>query len=275
MKIGEILKAAKVPLYFTSVAPVITAAVYAGMYNPIIFLILSVVIFMQAALNTSMDYYDFKFQRHLLNSDTLFPLGSYFIEKMNVKPETILKVSRILLAISTILGILVVIITRNIILLYFGLIAIFFALIYVIPPFRLGSRGIGEISTFVDFGIFPFIGSLIALGKNINFEDILIASSFGIFASMIRYLHHIAEDSDKSKRVRYFRMIYLILIFGVTLSLITINKLFFLDLLVTIILIYHWLRLPRDKFGISRKTNEIVSVQILYTIMLIFTILFK
>jgi hypothetical protein len=30
MKIGEILKAAKVPLYFTSVAPVITAAVYAG-----------------------------------------------------------------------------------------------------------------------------------------------------------------------------------------------------------------------------------------------------
>jgi hypothetical protein len=126
MKIGEILKAAKVPLYFTSVAPVITAAVYAGMYNPIIFLILSVVIFMQVALNTSMDYYDFKFQRQLLNSDTLFPLGSYFIEKMNVKPETILKVSRILLAISTILGILVVIITRNIILLYFGLIAIFF-----------------------------------------------------------------------------------------------------------------------------------------------------
>ncbi len=273
MKITEILKAAKVPLYFTSIAPVITAAVYVMTYKPVILLILAVVIFMQATLNTSMDYYDYKFQRHLLNSDTLFPLGSYFIEKMNVNPEKLLLVSRILLLISILLGLLVVYITGNLVLLYLGLIAVFFALIYVIPPFRLGARGIGEISTFVDFGIFPFIGTLLALGKNITIYDILLGSSFGILASMIRYLHHLPEDGDNSKRVTQFRKIYLVLIISFFLTVIIFRQFLFVDLLITIILIYHWLNLKQDKLSISRRTNEIVSIQILYTFMLIVTII--
>ncbi len=275
MKIADIVKGAKIPLYFTSVAPVITAAVLIRIYEPIIFLVLLTVVLMQSALNTSMDFYDVLNGRHLMNSDTLFPLGSYFIEKLHVEPRIVLLASRVLLLLAAISGLSVIAITRDLDLLWLGLIAIFFALIYVIPPIRLGSRGIGELSTFVDFGIFPFIGTIIALNGKLSIDDFLLASSFGLLASMIRYLHHLPEDQDSSIRVKNFKIIYLVLIILTFAIILPLRSLIFADILTLIILLYHWYYLGIDKISIARKTNEIVAVDIIFTFLVISTLLFN
>ena len=86
----DIAKGLKMPLYFTSFSPILVVWSYNDFRNPLLFVLLvGVVVFMQAALNLSMDFFDNKSGRILRNEDTLFPIGSYLIERMGVKPETV------------------------------------------------------------------------------------------------------------------------------------------------------------------------------------------
>lgn len=265
----RIAKGLKAPLYFTSFSPILIVWSYNDFRNPLLFLLLvGVVVFMQAALNLSMDFFDNKSGRVLRNEDTLFPIGSYLIEGMGVKPKTVRAFFGLSALISISIGLFIVFYYRRYEVLIVGILAVLISLMYVLPPFRFNTRGFGEISTFMSFGIFSVIGSMMAFGDSIGLQMIFISILLGLLASAIRYLHHLPEDMQNGNRVTYFRPIYAIILFG-GFVIQSIYPLEFLILLPSIAAgIIHYFSLKKDVIGISRMTNQIVAIQILTTVLI-------
>ncbi len=270
IKFNDVAKGLKLPLYFTSISPILIAWSFNLFKNYFLFILMVVIVFfMQAALNLSMDYFDNLNNLGVKNKDTLFPVGPYLIKNMNVKPEYLKKAFLISLIISIIAGIFLIIFTGKYILILIGFLAVFVSLIYVLPPFKLDARGLGEISTFFSFGIFSLIGAFIVFSEIINIKIILIAILLGFLASAIRFLHHITEDKKESNRVKNFKLIYVLILFsGFIIQLYNI-KLFIFLIPAIIISILHFITIKGNQLKISRKTNEIVIIQIISTILII------
>ncbi len=273
MKFLDYIKALKVPLYFTSISPVLIGwDIMHWKMSFIVALLFIVVITMQAALNISMDYFDNKNGRKLRNEDTFYPIGSYFIEKMGVNPEKLRYAFIILTVFAVITGLLTVYLTRNIYLLYLGLVAVFLSLLYVIPPFRLGSRGIGEIATFFSFGPFPMLGTVLALGGSIDKEYIFISVSLGLLASAIRFLHHIPEDKINGTRVKNFRPIYGFTTMGAAIILLPFKNLIIASVAIFFVSLLQVTFLPKNILKISRQTNITVGIHFLFSILVIISL---
>ncbi len=270
IKFNDVAKGLKLPLYFTSISPILIAWSFNLFKNYFLFILMVVIVFfMQAALNLSMDYFDNLNNLSVKNEDTLFPVGPYLIKNMNVKPEYLKKAFLISLIISIIAGIFLIMFTGKYILILIGFLAVFVSLIYVLPPFKLDARGLGEISTFFSFGIFSLIGAFIVFSEIINIKIILIAILLGFLASAIRFLHHITEDKKESNRVKNFKLIYVLILFsGFIIQLYNI-KLFIFLIPAIIISILHFITIKGNQLKISRKTNEIVIIQIISTILII------
>ncbi len=268
MRLLDYIKGLKVPLYFTSIGTVLLGWALTGFQaKAIVILILLVVVSMQAALNTSMDYFDNLNGRKLRNDDTLFPLGSFFVEKLQVNPRHLLIAFIVLTIIAVSLGLIVVFITRNLWLLVLGLTAVFLSLLYVLPPVRLGSRGVGEIATFFSFGPFPLLGTIIALGKEVTFQTVLISITMGLLASSIRFLHHSPEDKIGGFRQTNFLAIYVSFTFiGLAAALFVRGLLIpsLVSIFVALVQVYY---LPSDNLRASRRTNGAVTIQLLFTLL--------
>ncbi len=268
-KVKNLAKGLKLPLYFTSFAPVMIAWFYMRFSDPFIFVMLVIVVVsMQAALNLAMDFTDHENGRRLRNEDTLFPIGSYLIESMRVKEKSVKAFFLLSLLISLVAGISIVVITGKYILLLFGVLAVIISLMYALPPFRLNSRGIGEVSTFFSFGPISLLGSIVALSGSLNLQLVLISILLGLLASAIRYLHHLPEDLSYGNRVRYFKPAYTaILIAGFIIN--AAYPYTFLFLLPPLaISIAHLLTLKKNVLNISRQTNVIVAIQIITSLLL-------
>lgn len=262
-------KSLKLPLYFTSVSPVLIVWSYSGFRDYWLFLLLlGVVVFMQAALNLSMDYFDHLNGRNLRNEDTLFPIGSYLIEKEGADPARV-RIAFVLCALVSVgFGAAIIVLTHVYTLLVVGVIALAVSFMYVLPPFRFNSRGFGEISTFLSFGPLSTIGSVLAFGDHIGFLISGVSVLLGMLASAIRYLHHLPEDRQDGTRVKAFRIVYpLILLPGFLVTLYRPLAFVFV-ILPFIVAIIHYVLLPRDVIPISRKTNQIVAIQVLTAVLL-------
>lgn len=265
----DIAKGLKMPLYFTSFSPILVVWSYHGFRNPLLFVLLvGVVVFMQAALNLSMDFFDNRSGRILRNEDTLFPIGSYLIERMGVKPETVRSLFGISAVISIAIGLFIVFYYRRYEVLIIGILAVAVSLMYVLPPFRFNSRGFGEISTFMSFGFFSVVGSIMAFGAPVTSQMVMISLLLGFLASAIRYLHHLPEDDPKGNRVLHFSLIYFFVLFA-GFALQAFYPLEFLILLPSLVIsAYHFLTLRKDVIGISRMTNQIVAIQVVSAVLI-------
>jgi len=265
----NIAKALKLPLYFTSFSPVMIAWFYLHFSMPYIFILLVVVVVsMQAALNLAMDFTDHESGRRLRNEDTLFPIGSYLIESMGVKESTVKAFFLLSLVVSLATGISIVVITDKYILLLFGVLAVVISLMYALPPFKLNSRGIGEISTFFSFGPLSLLGSIVALSGNINLQLILISILLGLLASAMRYLHHLPEDRSYGNRVRYFRPAYAVILISGFLINAAYPYTFLFLLPALAVSVVHLLSLKKGVLQISRQTNVIVAIEIITSLLL-------
>ncbi len=273
--LSDYLKGLKLPLYFTSISPVIFIYIYNNFKDTFYFIfLLIIVLLMQLALNLAMDFYDYNNKIKVLNENTLFPVGPYLIYKMNVKPATIRKLFFISALLSVISGIYVIIVSKSYDLIIIGIIAVFVSLIYVIPPFRLDTRGLGEFSTFFSFGPLILIGSSILFNIKITYFIVIISILFGLLASSIRFLHHITEDKINGFRVKNFKKIYsFMLLSGFIIQIYNFN-LFIFIIIPLIISIIHISLLKNNVLNIAAKTSEIVVIQVITTVMLILYIIF-
>ncbi|MGC8645347.1 MAG: prenyltransferase [Thermoplasmata archaeon] len=270
MNLMEFLKGLKAPLYFTSVSPVLIGWAFSSFKTTyLLALLLLVTTSMQAGMNLAMDFFDHKNGRPLRNEDTFFPIGSLFIEKLHVRPESIRIsfISMMMIAVAS--GLTVVFITRNVLLLYLGLLAVLLSLLYVLPPVKLGARGVGEIATFFAFGPFTVIGTVIALGGSVSLEVIFVSMSLGLLASSIRYLHHLPEDNPGGIRVRYFRLFYPIMVLGATIMTSIFRSTEIPAIAVFIGGLIHIAFLPKGALPISRRTNQSVLIHFSFTVLIL------
>ncbi|MEM0135304.1 MAG: prenyltransferase, partial [Thermoplasmatales archaeon] len=223
-------------------------------------------------MNLAMDYFDHYNSRPLRNDDTLYPLGSYFIERLNVNPNTIRYGFLVMITIAVAVGLLVIYITKSILLLSLGLTAVFLSLLYVIPPIKLGARGVGELATFFSFGPFPVLGTIIALGHTVTLDAILVSLSLGLLASSIRYLHHLPEDKEGGRRARMFKIIYPIMLITASIMISVTKNFEIASIIVFAASLIHIAFLPKSALKISRQTNYSVGIHFLFTVAVIFTL---
>lgn len=268
----EFIKSFKILLYFSSISPVLVAFTIVRSNITTFILLMILVISVQFFMNVTMDIFDFRNNVPLKNEYTLFPLGPYSILIGKFKLNTLKVLSVISIIVALIDALFILFISNEIILLYIGILAIFLSLIYIFPPFKLAYRGIGEISTFFDFGPLPLAGSIIALHGELNYSTIAISIFLGGMASAIRYLHHLPEDRENSLRVRKFRTIYGLIV--LTSTLIASVSGFYLLLILIPIEIAHLMKLPASSIGISKKTYQVVILEIIGTLLIIANILF-
>ena len=274
MKIWDFIKGLKAPIYFTSISPVLIGWAFSNFrFSYLVPLLLVVTISMQAGMNLAMDYFDHSNSRPLRNDDTVYPLGSYFIEKLGVRPKTIRYGFLAMMTLAVVLGLLVVYLTRSILLLTLGLIAVFLSLLYVVPPIKLGARGIGEIATFFSFGPFPVLGTIIALGYSVGLDAILVSLSLGLLASSIRYLHHLPEDREGGRRVRMFKIVYPIMIITASIMISVERSFEIASIVVFVASLIHVAFLPRSAIKIARQTNYSVALHFLFTVAVVVTLL--
>jgi 1,4-dihydroxy-2-naphthoate octaprenyltransferase len=115
-------------------------------------LTLLLAILAQAGVNVLNDYYDHLNGTDELNSDRLFPFtgGSRFIQNGVFTPRQTLAYGLLLFAV-VIAGGLWLIATSDIGLFWIGLAGLFIGWAYSAPPFKLNSRGLGEISVMAGF----------------------------------------------------------------------------------------------------------------------------
>ena len=274
MKIWDFIKGLKAPIYFTSISPVLIGWAFSNFrFSYLVLLLLVVTISMQAGMNLAMDYFDHSNSRPLRNDDTVYPLGSYFIEKLGVRPKTIRYGFLAMMTLAVVVGLLVVYLTRSILLLTLGLTAVFLSLLYVVPPIKLGARGIGEIATFFSFGPFPVLGTIIALGYSVGLDAILVSLSLGLLASSIRYLHHLPEDREGGRRVRMFKIVYPIMIITASIMISVERSFEIASIVVFVASLIHLAFLPRSAIKIARQTNYSVALHFLFTVAVVVTLL--
>jgi 1,4-dihydroxy-2-naphthoate octaprenyltransferase len=275
MRAWDFIKGLKAPIYFTSISPVLLGWAFSRFQiSYIVPFLLVVTISMQAGMNLAMDYFDHANSRPLRNGDTVYPLGSYFIEKLGVKPTAIRVSFVVMLTLAVVSGLMVVYITRNLLLLYLGLTAVFLSLLYVIPPVKLGARGVGEVATFFSFGPFPVLGTIIALHHPLTLVEVLVSMSLGLLASSIRYLHHLPEDKEGGIRVKHFRTIYPIMLITASIMTSVSGEMLVAAVIVFIVSLVHIAYLPRSSLGISRQTNYSVGIHFLFTVLIIASLAF-
>ncbi len=264
----NLLKLTKFPLYLTSIGPVLLAWSIGKFNNFLVFiLLLFFVIFFQMGMNLSMDVSDYKYGRDVKFQYSYFPIGPYSIKVEKISSKKVFLLSMVSFLISISLGFIVLFLTKKFILLIYGALALFFSYAYLFPPFEFYKKGVGEISTFFNFGPLLFLGSLTALGVDININYILISIFFGLSTSAIRFIHHLPEENENSIRFKKFRIIYSSLVLS---SFIILSIFYIFTLIFLILSILHILFLNDFLRNDPEKTGEIVALQFLTVIMIIF-----
>ena len=201
----------KAPLYLVSLIPVIYSWISAGYRNPIVFmLILVFAIASQLSMNIEMDSEDLERGLKCFYSEPLLNVGPCHM--MILKQYQIKAIRALSLGLMLIIAIIVLLITKMLILIFYGLAGIVLMYAYLKKPLELYKRGLGEISTFFDFGPILVLGSYTAVGRNSPLSVLSIAVGFGLIASSIRYSHHLVEEKDGSRRKRFYPYVHLILL---------------------------------------------------------------
>ncbi len=195
----------KLPLFIVSALPVVYAWHAAGFRRANVFLAaLIFVMLAQLVMNVQMDLKDMKRGLECRESEPFLSVGPCYARALK-GTGALVKMSYIVMAAA---ALYVLAVTRNAALVLYGLAAIILMMAYLREPLELYVRGIGEISTFFDFGPILVLGSLSAYGASPDLGAVLVSIGFGLTASSIRYSHHLPEDQEGSRRRRLYPAVH-------------------------------------------------------------------
>ncbi|MGC8568893.1 MAG: hypothetical protein ACP5LW_02690 [Nitrososphaeria archaeon] len=191
----------KLPLYIVSALPVFYAWRASGFRRTDVFIAaLMFVMLAQLVMNVQMDLKDMKRGLECRESEPFLSVGPCYAKALK-GTRALVEISYIAMAVA---ALYVLAATRNPALVLYGLAAILLMVAYLRKPLELYVRGLGEISTFFDFGPILVLGSLSAFGALPNLRAVLASIGFGLAASSIRYSHHLPEDHEGSRRRRLY-----------------------------------------------------------------------
>jgi 1,4-dihydroxy-2-naphthoate octaprenyltransferase len=146
-----------------------------------------------AGVNVLNDYYDHLNGTDALNSDRLFPFtgGSRFIQNGVLTPRQTLAFG-LLLFLAVIAGGLWLIEHSGIDLFWIGLAGLFIGWAYSAPPFRLNSRGLGELCVAAGF-LFIVIGADLVQRRAPDAMPVLVGLPYALMVTNILYINQFPD----------------------------------------------------------------------------------
>jgi 1,4-dihydroxy-2-naphthoate octaprenyltransferase len=188
----------KVPLYLVSIIPVIYAWIKTWFKNPFLFaLIVIFALASQLSMNIEMDLEDQKRGMKCFESEPLLNVGPCHVILFKQNHLNIIRKAS--LAAMLIIAVVVLAFTRMLILLLYGLAGIVLMYAYLKKPLELYKRGVGEVSTFFDFGPILVLGSLYSSPRSLFEQRTYTFSRFRTYS----VLHKVFPSySGRSRRLQ-------------------------------------------------------------------------
>jgi 1,4-dihydroxy-2-naphthoate octaprenyltransferase len=204
MKLSTFMKALRASFFTGSIIPVFLGALIA--WNHIstfhwdyFLLTLIGVILLHAGANTANDYYDHKIGSDEVNIHYHTPIygGSRLIQNGIVKPRIFLIISMSCLALASAIGIYLTI-TRGLAVFWLGLIGVSGGFFYTAPPISLMNRGLGELTIFLNFGVFPTVGAYYVQARGFSLEVFLASIPIGLLMANVLVINEFPDyQADK------------------------------------------------------------------------------
>ncbi len=175
------LKVTRIDLVLVGLLPVLATLAYLKRFqSSISFALLGLVFCFLVSFNLFNDYYDSFSDEYNPFGGTLHG-GSGAIQNDLVIRGQIFVLAFFFATVGTIFALLLLYVNWNPILLLLGLVVVFLGFSFSAPPFKLSSRGFGEIITGLEFGVLPIIGTYLFLTGNLAIPSILIMIGFYFF----------------------------------------------------------------------------------------------
>jgi 1,4-dihydroxy-2-naphthoate polyprenyltransferase len=277
MKLKNIIMATRLPFVTASTIPVILSIVWcAAMAGKFHFgsalLCIVGVILIHIGANTMNDFFDWNFSDLYNPHAGPFNGGSRSKVGDTVPRKQFLVISLVCLALLVLIA-LTFIIAGRFHVLYFSLAGLFLGYLYSIPPFRLHSRGLGEICIFLAFGPVLTAAVCYVMTGFVRSEHFLIGIPAGLSTVAILWINQFPDyDADKSAGkktltvrlgLKASRYLYLLLILAVYLStaFLIFDNVFAVWAGLIIILLPGSLKAMRTLFKNYRNPPALVSVQ--------------
>jgi 1,4-dihydroxy-2-naphthoate octaprenyltransferase len=200
------------PMFFpASICPVILGSVWgrhgAGELDAAAFaLALAATVFVHAGVNVLNDVYDDISGTDVLNTGYIHPFtgGSRFIKDGKMSRGTMLRLGLILLASAGLLGIALAVL-KGAEVIALGLIGIGLGVAYSAPPLHLNSRGLGEITVGLGFGVLPVVGAAWLQSGTFGLGSLLISLPPSFWVLNILLINEIPDmEADAAVGKRTF-----------------------------------------------------------------------
>lgn len=146
-----------------------------------------------AGINVLNDYYDHLNGTDAINTDRIFPFtgGSRYIQNGVLSPENTLYLGIGLIAV-VIIGGLWLMQQSSMGLLWIGLSGLFLGWAYSAPPFKLNSRGLGELSVTLGF-LLIVVGAHFIIHQQFQWRPWLIGLPFALMVTNILYINQFPD----------------------------------------------------------------------------------
>jgi len=160
------LEELRAPFFTASIVPVLLGSavvLYEGRgLDPLLMVLTLVgVVLLHAGTNIANDYYDHTERTDDVNVGYVRPFtgGSRKIQEGRLEARAVHRAALALIAAGAVFGVVLFLLTRGPLILLFGVIGIFSGYMYSAPPLRLSSRGLGELTVGLNFGLLIVLGT--------------------------------------------------------------------------------------------------------------------
>lgn len=151
-------------------------------------------LFAHAGINVLNDYYDHRNGTDTMNQDRLFPFtgGSRFIQNGLLSPAQTLRYGAVLLAGASVIGVGFAVHSGPGLRLI-GAAGLFVGWAYSAPPFALNSRGLGEISVALGFGILIPSGADYVQRGALSLTPVLVGIPYALLVTNLLYINQFPD----------------------------------------------------------------------------------
>lgn len=199
------MSAVRLPFLIATLVPVVLGTVVAwahtGFFHGTYFwLTLFGAACAHAGANVTNDYFDHKSGNDEINRDYIRPFsgGSRMIQKGLLTPRETLVGALVLLSLAALVGIYLTWVRGPSIMLLAG-IGLVSAYFYTAPPLNLASRGLGELTVGLNFGVLMTVGAYYVQTGTWSFEALVVSLPVAILITAILWINQFPDhDADKA-----------------------------------------------------------------------------
>jgi 1,4-dihydroxy-2-naphthoate octaprenyltransferase len=203
--LGHWVEEIRAPFFTATIAPVLLGTTVAwasdGAFDLLLFILtMAGVLCLHAGTNIANDYFDHVSGNDEVNVEYIRPFsgGSRMIQRGLLEPGSVLRVALGFMAVGAALGLVILYLTKGMLILVFGLIGVFCGYFYTAPPFRLASRGLGELVVAINFGVLTTVGAYYVQTLTISLEVMVASLPIAFLIFLLLYVNEFPDyKADK------------------------------------------------------------------------------